>query len=215
MSDTPEFGTHGFPVPPKKRRRGLIIALVAGGAALFFLLVCGGLGAVFTAAATSTPKVAATAAPVSTDLPAPTDAPTSAAASTPVFALGEPAGVTSSDGVAGDMRATVTVTSARVMTSPNEFLTAKGQFLVADVAIAVQTGSYDANPFDFAAQAPDGAYYQAEMNPFEPALDATTLQAGNHTHGYVAFDVPVGSIHGYRIVLRSGLSDDIGYWTIP
>ncbi len=46
MSNVPEFGTHGFPVPPTKRRLGLVIALVAGGALVLLLLVCNSLGAV-------------------------------------------------------------------------------------------------------------------------------------------------------------------------
>lgn len=90
-----------------------------------------------------------------------------------------------------------------------------GQYLVAAVAIDCTTGTYQANPLNFAFVAADGTRIQATYTPFDPMLTSVALQAGQKTAGNVVFDVPVGPVTGAKIAIRGTLGNkDLGYWQL-
>jgi len=74
-----------------------------------------------------------------------------------------------------------------------------GMFVVCDVSARVISGSWDVSPLYFRYQAPSGRTYTfldgngRHSGYDEPQLDSVTLHAGQHTGGYVVFDVPKGT----------------------
>ena len=141
-----------------------------------------------------------------------------------------PSGGGSNVGVVGDQciytddsgaRAVVTLISVTDSSQPKDASTGEapqnGNFATCDVSIQVTAGSYDFNPLDFYYQAPDGRTYDAfEGNAiwagFDPQLESGTLSAGQHTRGYVTFDVPIGT-SGADIQLEDAGSNVVFQWT--
>jgi hypothetical protein len=84
-----------------------------------------------------------------------------------------------------------------------------GMFVVCHVSVQVTGGSWDVNPLDFRYQAPSGRTYTfldgngKDSGYDEPQLDSVTLHAGQHTRGYVVFDVPKGT-SGAEVQLHLG-----------
>ena len=91
----------------------------------------------------------------------------------------------------------------------------KGMYVVANVKIAVTSGTYNFNPLYFKdISSDDNAYTVLDGNGtsagYDPALDSGALTAGSRTGGNLTFDVP--SAHG-TLQLTDPLGSVIGSWT--
>ena len=85
------------------------------------------------------------------------------------------------------------------------------KFVISDIA-----GKYDFNLLYLKFQVADGTTYtgldgNASLAGFEPSLSAGSLNPGQKTGGFVAFDVP--SAHG-TIQLTDPLGGVVGQWTV-
>ncbi len=118
--------------------------------------------------------------------------------------------------------ATVTILSVKDYTKPKDSLIGSkpqnGEYAVADISIQVTGGSYDFNPLYFKYQAPNGQTFDsltgnATTAGFDPSLDSGTLSAGQHTRGFVTFDVPAGNT-GADIQITDPLGSVIGQWNL-
>jgi hypothetical protein len=113
--------------------------------------------------------------------------------------------------------AVITVANVRTVKAKNQFQTpTKGQFLVADVAVAVNEGKFTLTQGSFKVVGADGTVYDTTLPVVEPALGFTELSPGQKTAGAVTFDTAVGAEKGARIALTDLLADgDAGYWQLP
>ncbi len=113
--------------------------------------------------------------------------------------------------------AVITVANVRPFKSKNQFQTpAKGQFLVADVAVQVQEGKFTLTQGSFKLVGADGTVFDTTMPVVEPALGFTELAPGQKTSGAVTFDTAAGAEKGAKIALTDVLADgDAGYWQLP
>jgi len=92
-----------------------------------------------------------------------------------------------------------------------------GVFLVVQVTVVCNEGTYHANPFNFKFVGPDGTVYEHAFASFDGDLNATDLNAGQRTSGNIVFDVPPAAIQGGKIQLDGiGLDFDepAAYWTL-
>jgi hypothetical protein len=69
-----------------------------------------------------------------------------------------------------------------------------GSYLVADVTIAVATGSGISNPLAFRAQSADGATYDSALGVLNHQITSGDVPAGRQVRGEVAFDAPQGPL---------------------
>lgn len=155
----------------------------------------------------------------------PSAAASSTADTTATSTSPAPAATTASVGQAltltgdGGLQAAVTVVSVKSASAGTGALAQppqNGVYVVADVLIEVQAGSYAFNPLYFHFQSPDGTTYSAfdgngMTAGFQPMLDSGTLAAGQRTRGVVVFDVPAP--HG-QITLSDPLDSQIGGWSL-
>ena len=91
-----------------------------------------------------------------------------------------------------------------------------GVYVAAKFAISDVAGKYDFNLLYLKFQVADGTTYtgldgNAAFAGFEPSLSAGSLNPGQKTGGFVAFDVP--SAHG-TIQLTDPLGGVVGQWTV-
>jgi hypothetical protein len=112
--------------------------------------------------------------------------------------------------------AVITVANVRVVKAKNEFQkAAKGQFLVADVAVQVNEGKFTLTQGSFKLVGTDGTVFDTTLPVVEPALGFTELSPGQKTSGAVTFDTAVGAEKGAKIALTDVLADgDAGYWQL-
>ncbi|WP_195911333.1 DUF4352 domain-containing protein [Streptomyces kaniharaensis] len=114
---------------------------------------------------------------------------------------------------------TETVSQAHYTTqSGNSVFTAQhGGWLVATVDISVTSGKTSFNPLYFTLIAPDGSRWDADATAggYTPALASGELNAGDKTHGYIAFDSPsTASGSGAKIAATAPLGDVIASWSL-
>jgi hypothetical protein len=69
-----------------------------------------------------------------------------------------------------------------------------GSYLVADVTIAVTTGTGLSNPLAFRAQSADGATYDSVLGVLDHQITSGDVPAGRQVRGEVAFDAPQGAL---------------------
>jgi hypothetical protein len=93
-----------------------------------------------------------------------------------------------------------------------------GVFLVLDVTVVCDEGTYHANPFNFKFVASDGTVSEGAFTVgFKPSLNATDLSAGQKVAGKIVFDVPKAALKGGRIQIDGmGLDYDkpAAYWAL-
>ncbi|MBX6751588.1 MAG: DUF4352 domain-containing protein [Micromonosporaceae bacterium] len=92
-----------------------------------------------------------------------------------------------------------------------------GVFLVVQVTVVCNEGTYHANPFNFKFVGPDGTVYEHAFASFDGHLNATDLNAGQRVAGNIVFDVPPAAIEGGKIQMDGiGLDFDeaAAYWTL-
>lgn len=153
--------------------------------------------------------------PVPSATTTPAEAPTPAATSSSIGRVGDTFTIASAD---GNDKTTVRLVSVRDYTKPRDATLgqapAHGEYAVCDMSVQVLSGSLSVNPLYFAYQAPNGRTYDmTDGNAWtsgynDPQLDTVTLSAGQHTRGYVVFDVPRGST-GADLQMKDGLSSDV------
>ena len=113
--------------------------------------------------------------------------------------------------------AVITVSNVRPVKPSNQFnKPAKGQFLVADVAVQVTEGKFTLTQGSLKVVGVDGTVYDSTLPAVEPALGFTELTAGQKTSGAVTFDTAAGAEKGGKIALSDVFADgDAGYWQLP
>jgi hypothetical protein len=93
----------------------------------------------------------------------------------------------------------------------------KGIYLVLDATVVCKEGTYDANPFNFKFVAKDGTASEVTYAEFKPALNATSLSAGQKVSGKIVFDIPKTAVSGGRVQIDGvGLDYDkpAAYWAL-
>lgn len=95
----------------------------------------------------------------------------------------------------------------------------RGQFIVADVKLAVQKGKVSPISASFKIVDTDGTAYNTTImvNADPSFLSASEVTAGQKTSGKIAFDAAAGIKHGSgaKVAIGSFLSDgDVGYWKL-
>ncbi|WAL71692.1 DUF4352 domain-containing protein [Kitasatospora sp. YST-16] len=178
-----------------------------------------GLGALSLTLLTSCVSTGTTTAPASspaaTGVSSPTDTPgTSAPGGVPTYTMGQSVQVKNEDGAY-----TETVSQAHYTTKPgDQFSTPQhGGWLVATVDIAVTSGHMSFNPLYFTLVGPDGSRWDVDLAAagYKPDLSSGDLNAGEKTHGYIAFDAPSSATGPEaKIAATDVLLSTVAYWSL-
>ena len=144
----------------------------------------------------------------------------SAASTTPAALVPSPTPIPSSfpDAHVGDTIFSTdndefTVYQVAPVNSSNQFLQPKAgdTFVAIDVKEKAGPNGLHANPYDFALVMDDDTRYEPYIGVKEPALNATTLGAGQAVRGWVTFEIPT-TAKLVRVFLTG--STDI-FWDVP
>jgi hypothetical protein len=110
----------------------------------------------------------------------------------------------------------ITIKSVKITPNgANDFDAPKGEYVLADIVIECKSGTYHANPFNFALVGADGTKVNPAMTLFNPALNAIDLNGGQKASGLVAFDVPKGTGKTSKIVVSDPVGNkDAATWTM-
>lgn len=92
----------------------------------------------------------------------------------------------------------------------------KGQYVIADIAVAVTAGKFSISSGDFKLVAADGTAYDPTYVSTVPMFMASDLTPGQKSSGKIAFDIAKGAEKGAKVALKNLLAEgDAGYWTLP
>lgn len=113
----------------------------------------------------------------------------------------------------------VTVANPKQYTKDGDFLKPEhGLFIVFDVTVVCQEGTYHANPFNFKFVAGDGSAFDGALTvSFKPDLGAVDLNKGQKTSGKISFDVSKEALNGGKVQIDGiGLDYDqpAAYWAL-
>jgi hypothetical protein len=113
----------------------------------------------------------------------------------------------------------VTVANPKQYTKDGDFLKPEhGIFLVFDVTVVCQEGTYHANPYNFKFVGGDGTASDGALTiSFKPSLGAVDLNKGQKTSGKISFDVSKDSLNGGKVQI-DGMGFDYdepaAYWAL-
>jgi hypothetical protein len=113
----------------------------------------------------------------------------------------------------------VTVANPKQYTKDGDFLKPEhGIFLVFDVTVVCQEGTYSANPYGFKFVGGDGSAFDGALTiSFKPTLSVVNLNKGQKTSGKISFDVPKEALNGGKVQIDGiGLDYDepAAYWAL-